>query len=149
MSQTTGHITLRNVSVEISPDGVTWTSIAGTTNSLDLSGGERDTGEVYTAEGDLPLVGAGKMKLTKVKLKIVYSETISEGWRKFWDAFKNSTDMYLRYAPKGYFSGNVLFTSGKGFVTEPSYPQGDVGDGKPLLVETSFTGPGFTDSIIS
>jgi hypothetical protein len=148
MTQTTGATNLKNVVVEISKDNTEWTNISGTFNSIDISGGERDTGEVYTAEGDMPIVGAGKMKMTKCKLKVVYTESQTEAWRTFFDAYTDGTDVYLRYAPKGNDSGNLRFTSGKGFVTAPVYPTGDVAEAKPVLCELEFVCPGFTPTAI-
>lgn len=144
MAQTTGATNLKNVYIEISNDALTWTNISGSFNAIDISGGERDTGEVYTGESDLPIVGAGKMKLTKVKVKVVYTEGAADPWKKFFDAYTNSQDVYLRYAPKGNSSGNFRFTSGKGFVTSPVYPSGDVAEAKPVLCELEFNCPGFT-----
>ena len=148
MSQTTGATTLRNVKAEISADNVTWVNISGQFNALDISGGEIETGEVYTADGLLPIVGTGKAKMTEVKLKVVYTESGSEAWSKFFDAYNNQSAMYFRYSPRGGNAGNLLFTSGTGYVTSPVYPQGEVSDGKPVLCELKFTCPGFTKSTI-
>lgn len=149
MAQTTGATNLKNVVVEVSTDNTEWVDISGTFNSIDISGGERDTGEVYTAEGDMPIVGSGKMKLTKCKVKVVYTEGEAEAWRMFFDAYTEGTDIYLRYAPKGDKTGNLRFTSGKGFVTSPVYPSGDVAEAKPVLCELEFACPGFTPAPIS
>lgn len=148
MPQTTEHITLRNVLAEVSTDGVAWIDISGTFNSLTNSGGETQTGEAYTAEGELPLVGIGKKSLTETTLKVIYTENAGDAWRKFFDAYKNGTDLYFRYTPKGGASGDLRFTSGKGFVTSPAYPQGEVSDGKPLMTELKIKHPGFTDAAI-
>lgn len=148
MTQTTGQITLRNIYPEISPDATNWTHIGGTFNALDISGGEVETGEAYTADGSLPLVGVGKAKLTKCKLKVIYTEGAADAWRKFFDAYKNLSDMYFRYSPKGNVSGALRFTSGQGFVTSPVYPQGSVEEAKPVMCELEFTCPGFTDAVI-
>lgn len=148
MAQTTDHITFRNVKAEVSTDNVSWTDISGTFNSLAISGGETTTGEAYTADGELPLVGIGKKALTEVTLKVVYTENNGDSWRKFFDAYKNGTDIYFRYSPKGGSPGQLRFTSGKGFVTTPAYPQGDVGDGTPLMTELKLKCPGFTDAVI-
>jgi hypothetical protein len=144
MAQTTGHTTLRNMQIEISTDNNTWTDISGESNSIDLSGGEISTGEEYTAEGELPLVGIGKKSLTEAKVKVVYVEGNSSAWQTFFDAYSDGTEIYLRYAPKGNAEGNNRFTSGKGFVTSPVYPKGSVAEAKPVMCELSFKCPGFT-----
>lgn len=149
MAQTTDHITLRNVKAEISTDGTTWTDISGTFNSLTNSGGEVITGEAYTADGELPLVGIGKKGLTETTLKVVYTETAGDAWRKFFDAYKNGSDIYFRYSPKGGSTGDLRFTSGKGFVTTPAYPGGEVSEGTPQMVELKLKHPGFTDAAVS
>lgn len=149
MAQTTGATNLRNAKVEISLDKEIWIDISGTFNSIDITGGERSTGEVYTAEGDMPIVGVGKMAMTKCKVKVVYTEGASDAWRTFFDAFTEGSDIYLRYAPKGAGIGNLRFTSDKGFVTMPTYPTGDVAEAKPVLCELEFACPGFTPEQIT
>jgi hypothetical protein len=149
MAQTTDYTTMRNVKVEISTDNTNWTNISGEFNSIENSGGEIGTGEVYTAEGDYPLVGIGKIALMESKLKVVYVETSGSAWNAFWDAYKNGTPIYVRYSPKGGNSGNKLFTSGKGFVTSPIMPAGEVSNGAPVTCELTFKHPGFTSSIIA
>ena len=116
---------------------------------LGIGGGETQTGEAYTASGELPLVGIGKKALTEVTLKVVYTENAGDGWRKLFEAYKNGTDIYFRYSPRGGSTGQLRFTSGKGFVTSPDYPQGEVADGTPLMTELKLKCPGFTDAVIT
>jgi hypothetical protein len=148
MPQTTDFITMRAAKVEVSSDNTNWTNISGEFNEISHSGGEIGTGEVYTAEGDYPLVGIGKIALTESKLKVVYVETPGSAWNTFFDTYKNGTPLYVRYSPKGGNAGNKLFTSGKGFVTSPVYPAGEVSDGKPVTCELTFKHPGFTPTTI-
>lgn len=149
MTQTTAAITMRAVKVEVSTDNTNWTNISGEFNSIENSGGEIGTGEVYTADGDYPIVGIGKIAMMETKLKVVYVETSGSAWNAFWDAYKNGTDIYVRYSPKGGNSGNLLFTSGKGYVTSPVLPAAEVSDGNPVTCELTFKHPGFTKSQIS
>jgi len=148
MTQTTGHITLRNMKVEVSTDNSTWTNISGESNSIAISGGEIGSGEAYTAEGNLPLVGIGKVGLTEAKVKVIYVETSGSAWNTFFDAYVNGSDVYMRYSPKGGSTGNLMFTSGKGFVVSPVYPQGEVSDGNPTMCELTFKCPGFTKTTV-
>ncbi len=135
--------------VEVSSDNSNWTDVSGESNSIDISGGEIGTGEAYTADGDLPLVGIGKIALTEAKLKVIYVETSGSAWNTFFDAYVNGTDLYLRYSPKGGAVGDLRFTSGKGFVTSPVYPKGEVADGTPTMCELTFKCPGFTKLAVS
>jgi hypothetical protein len=148
MTQTTGGITLRATKVEISTDNSNWTNISGEFNSIENSGGEVGTGEVYTADGDYPIVGIGKIAMMESKIKVVYVETAGSAWNAFWSAYKNGTNIYVRYSPQGGNSGNLLFTSGKGYVTTPVLPAGEVSDGTPVMVELTFKHPGFTPTTI-
>ncbi|MFZ6029950.1 MAG: hypothetical protein ACOYYS_19730 [Chloroflexota bacterium] len=150
MAQTTGATTLRNLDIEISIDqGSIWTDISGHANSIEPGGGERETGEFFTADGDTPIIGAGKRAASELKVKIVYTEGAAEPAKILRDAYKNSTPTRIRYAPKGMASGNYLYTSTDGIVKEPVLPGGEVQSGDPVPIEFTLVVSDVNDSVVA
>jgi hypothetical protein len=136
MAQTTGAISFKAVKVEICATGTsTWTDISGTSNKVSVSGPDRASGEAYTAAGDNPILTAGKLGPVEVTVDSVYSEVTGEAFKVLWDLHVavGGSDIWARWTPKGTTTGDYRFTSGKGIITKCPPPQGDVGDGKPVM----------------
>lgn len=148
MAQTTGSITGKDMTIQVSTDGVTYTDISGSTNNVEPGGGTRKTGSQHTFEGDTPLVGAGKKEATTVKMKIIYTEDAGEAAALIKDYHDNNTPCYLRYRPKGDTAGNWQFTGGPGYFTTPVFPKLDSDNATPVLVDTSWFGPELAQSAI-
>ena len=55
MAQTTGSVAQSNFKIEVSTNGSAWTDISGQSNTVETDGGEHQTGEQYTADGDVPV----------------------------------------------------------------------------------------------
>ena len=135
MAQTTGGLSGRNCYIASSPDGAVWTDISGFTNRISPGGGDRQTDEVFTMDGDTPIIKAGKRKSISLKVAAVYTEGGSDPFEIVRAAYEGATDFYLRWAPKGNTAGNFLFTSSAGIVTSAPYPEVvDIEGGKALLV---------------
>lgn len=132
MAQTTGAKSMRNVKLEYIT-GTTWNDISGVANAINVSGGDRITGEVYTADGDRPIVLYGKLQPIDVEAKIVYSEVSGEAWSEMEPLYVNGTNVRLRWAPGGNATGNYRFVTDTVNVVV-GYPSGDVSDGAPMLV---------------
>lgn len=136
MTQTIGAKSMRNVRVHYSSTSAgVWNDISGTMNGIDVSGGDRITGEVHTADGDTPIVLFGKMNPLEVTGKIVYSEITAEAFIDLEALYIAGTNIKLQWAPGGWATGNLLFRTSTTNITQFSYPSGDVGDGNPILVE--------------
>lgn len=149
MAQATGQITFRDCQIDISINGTTWTDISGYANSIGVGGGERSIGEFFTADGDTPLLGAGKRSALEITSKIVYTEGASDPFETIRQAYENTTPFYIRFSPKGGDVGEFMFTSGSGIVKNAPYPQGEVQEGEPTSIEFTVVVPSLTKSVVS
>lgn len=149
MAQTTDAITFEDCTVEISTNGSSWTNISGWANSVSLSGGERQTGETYTFDGEFAIVRRGKAQPFDVQINVVYTEPGGDPFDTIESAFSNGTDLYCRWAPKGYVSTNNLFTTGVGIVTANPFPTGESGNGEPVVFQLNLKCGTITKSVIA
>jgi hypothetical protein len=136
MTQTIGAKSMRNVDVHYtSTSPAIWNEISGVLNAVEVSGGDRITGEAYTADGDTAIVLFGKREPIDVTGRIVYSEITTEPWVVLEALYKAGTDIRLSWAPGGWATDNLLFRTGTVNITSCGYPGGDVESGDPILVE--------------
>jgi len=148
MTQLSAAISLRDCKVEISTNGTTWTDISGAASSVEVGGGDRQTGEVYTFDGDTALITFGKREPLEVTVKTVYSEGTSEPFEIARGAYEGGTAFYVRWSPRGGATGQARYTTSEGRVTAFGYPVGEVG-GDPLLIEFTVRVADVTRSLIS
>lgn len=134
MAQTTTAKSMRNVKLEWAT-GATWNDISGVANAVEVSGGDRITGEAYTADGDRPIVLFGKLEPIDVECKIVYSENSTEAWAVLEPLYVAGTNLKLRWAPGGNATGNFRYVTDTTNITAYGYPGGEVSDGAPILVD--------------
>lgn len=147
MAQTTGAISARNVKIEGSANGSSWTDISGFANSISPDGGDRDTGEEYTFDGDVAILTYGKRKSLKLKIKVVYTEGASDPFETVRAAYEGNTAYYIRYSPSGQSTGTFLLTSAAGRVVTPPYPKVEAKAGDTVTLEFTFTCPSITKSL--
>lgn len=133
MAQTTSARSMRNVKLEYMT-GATWNDISGVANSVEVSGGDRSAGEVYTADGDTPLIGYGKREPIDVEANIVYSDNSTEAWAMLEPLYVAGTNLRLRWAVNGLATGSFRFVADTCNITQFGYPGGQVEDGAPILV---------------
>lgn len=124
--------------VAISTDGTTFTDISGYAASVAVSGGERATGEEYSFDGDTPVMGVGKRGPYELTIRILYTEDSAQYYYTLLGAYRNATDYYVRYAPKGNSAGNWAWTTTVGTFTSCPPPAGEAGSGDPIAVEATF-----------
>ena len=149
MAQTTGAKSARNAVVEFSTNGTVWTDCSGFANSIKWDGGERETGNTNTFDGDVPAHTRGKRGESTAVLNAIYTEGAAEVSRVAHAAWKNGTDFYLRWAPFGVTTGNIRYTTTAGTVKNPVVPtevQADSGDA--LMVEISLECADIPDAAI-
>lgn len=149
MAQTTGGKSARNVYVEYSINGTVWTDCSGWANSIKWDGGDRETGNVNTFDGDTVIHTRGKRTESNVTLSAIYTEGGSEVSRAAHAAYRNGTDFYLRWAPFGNTTGNIRYTSTAGTVKTPVSPtevKADSGDA--LAVEIALECADIVDAAI-
>lgn len=149
MAQTTGGKSARNAVVEYSTNGSSWTDCSGFANSVKWDGGERETGNVQTFDGDTPIHTRGKRGESTIVLSAIYTEGGSELARVAHTAYVNGTDFYLRFAPFGSTVGNIRYTSSAGTVKSPVVPTEIKADsGEALAVEISLECASIADAAI-
>lgn len=136
MAQTVGAKSMRNVDVRYSSTSSwVWNDISGQLNSLEVAGGDRITGEAYTASGDRPIVLFGKLEPIDVSGNVVYSEITAEAFIDLEALWVNGTDLKIRWAPGGLATGNLIYTTATCQLTSFGYPGGEVSDGDPIMLE--------------
>jgi hypothetical protein len=137
MAQTTGAKSMRNAYVAWNTQGfeTTWIDISGVANSIEVSGGDRITGEVYTSQGDTPIVLFGKLEPRDVTGRIVYSEVTTEAFTQLLALYSAGTNLRMRWIPGGQATNNFRYTTDTTNLTSFSYPGGAVEDGDPIMIE--------------
>lgn len=148
MAQTTGAISFKDVKIELSTDGVSWTDASGHANNIKLGGGDINTGEYFTASGNTAILKAGKQKPLKVTIEVAYTETASEPWDMANTAYSNVSPLYARWSPKGGNSTNKRYTTASGYCTSPPYPVGDVEKGDIVKTSIVIETPSITVSAV-
>ena len=141
MTQTTGGIGMALSSFEVSTDFSNWTDMSGFASKLARSGGERKSGEYYTAGTDIPGLTTGPRSPIEVIVDIVYTEGGAGAWKTARTAFLTAAAiLYFRYSPKGGQSTEYMFTSedDNTIITECPEPVGDFGSGDPVFVQLKF-----------
>lgn len=138
MAQTITAKSMRNVKLEVTyGTWATWTDISGVANAVNVSGGDRITGEAFTADGDRPIVLFGKLNPIDVECKIVYSESSVEAWSVMEPFYAAGTNLKLRWSPAGGTTGDYRFETDTTNITQFGYPGGEVSDGAPILIDMS------------
>ena len=134
MAQTTSAMPMTAGYLGISTDGSSWTDISGHFMQVSWSGGSRNSGAAYTADGDTAIIKAGKRTPLTVTASVVYTETASEPFDTAMDQYETAGggDLYLRWSPGGGDSGDLGYTTTAGIVKEAAYPQGAVETGEPI-----------------
>lgn len=136
MTQTIGAKSMRNVDVHFSTTSSwLWTEISNTWNMLEVSGGDRITGEAYTADGETSILLYGKLEPYELTGRFVYSEISTEAFTLLEAVYAAGSDLRLSWAPGGWATDNLLFRTNTCNITTFNYPGGDVSDGAPILIE--------------
>jgi hypothetical protein len=120
--------------VGVSANGSSWTDVSGSSNTVEVAGGERATGAAYTLSGDVPIIKAGKRGPITVTVRGVYSETATELFASALAAYEATALYYVRWSPGGGDAGDFGYTC-NGYVKSPPYPGGDGASGDPVLCE--------------
>jgi len=149
MAQTTGGISFKSNKIEISTNGTTWADISGFANSVSVDGGDRQTGEAYTYDGDTAIIAIGKREPVEVTVRVVYTEGTGDPFETVRAAYEGGTNLYVRWSPKGGTAGNFQFATGAGYVTAFGYPVGEAGSGDPVLVEFTVMAASITKSAVA
>lgn len=127
--QTTDASNFTDANIYVSINGAAFVDICGEASTINVSGGDRDVAEFFTACGDTPVVLVGKRKKIQVKLKVAYTEGNADTYAIAKQAYENKKMIFqLRWIPRGNAHGNLRFTTDPvySFLTSQPYPSGDV-----------------------
>lgn len=151
MAQTTGQMSMSNAKIEIKIAAGSWTDIGGEATKIEVEGGERQSGEAYTATGDTPVLTKGKLEKYTITGSVVYTEGVSTPWKLLRDAHLAGSLVQVRWAPKGGASGDYQFsTDTAGNVLKNcNLPSGEFGSGDPVLCEFVLETAKITDAAIT
>jgi len=138
MAQTTTAMAFKDAYISWSTAGGSTTFIgndaSGETNSLTLSGFERNHGTAFTADGDTPVIKAGKRNEGTISINALYESGVAGFVSKAQTAYEAGSAMYIRWAPAGATAANIGYTSSVGIVKNFTYPTGEVGGGEPIAI---------------
>lgn len=142
MAQTTAAISFVGAKIEISTNFSDWTDISGFTKAVTVAGGDRNYGEYFTADGDTPIVKAGKRTGIDVTINYAYTETSTHPFQVALDEYETAGggQIHVRFSPAGGATNDLLYTADQNntVLVFPGYPQGDVEPGDVVANEMRF-----------
>jgi hypothetical protein len=147
MAQTSTATTTAASVVEVKIAAGSYTSIAGSTNSIDSVTIERVSGGKGTLDGGEQVILAGRQIATTVTVNCLYTETTAEAVKVALASIKAGNLCQVLWKPVGS-SGKSFNTSAGGYITKVSLPVSDAEAGEPLMfsfdvlcggIETSFS----------
>lgn len=137
-------ISFSGARVQFSLDGgTTFTDLSDHGTRIEISGGSRQIGEVYTFSQDYPYLTTGKREPWQIRVYFYYDEQVASVFPALENAYKNATRVILRWAPLGFTSGNRRYTS-EGYLSLIGYPEGQAGSGEPVITSIIFRGENIT-----
>ena len=135
MAQTTGAYSNACSTLEISTDGVAWTDISGSTQSVTGTDQSKMSGEAYTFDGKGPIVKGGKFEPLELQFSIVYTEVLTEAYEVARAVFEQEgceVEVYVRWSPSGGVVGTNRLTA-YGPITSFTYPAIDASTAEPIM----------------
>uniref|UniRef100_A0A6M3J4A5 Tail protein n=1 Tax=viral metagenome TaxID=1070528 RepID=A0A6M3J4A5_9ZZZZ len=137
MAQTTGAMSGVNVAVYYSNDGTNFTDISGSVSSVTPSGFNRQSGEVYSFDGDHAIIGKGKREPLEVEVNTVYSELAGEAFVVAWTEFDadDGDSFWFRWVNT---SGGSTYTTDTGVLLSLLPPSGEAAPGDPLVASATL-----------
>lgn len=138
MAQTQSGMSFVEAYVFCSPDGTTWTDMAGHGASIAVGGGKRSTGEQNTFDGVTPIVKGGDRASTDITCRFVYTETASEPYDVAQTAHESASGLlYVQYRVKnaGVWFKSFSAANFDSIITDLVKPQGDAGSGDVVMSE--------------
>jgi hypothetical protein len=148
IAQATGAMSASNMYVGVSTDNAAWTDISGHANSVEVGGGERETGQVYTFTGDTPIIKAAKRGALTITVKGVYTESASQMYTAVKTAYEAGSAFYVRWSPGGGDAGDLGFTTSIGVIKTAPYPAGEADSGEAILTEFEVECASVTGAVI-
>lgn len=135
------------------------TDMSGELVSFTPPDNERAVGSEHTVDGDMALVGAGKIAAGAGTLRMIYAPGSAGVWNDLNNAYTNGTPIYLWWFPAGSGTGRVRLASGAAsaggsannggcFVQKRPYPVTDANAAGVFTYEVPVFCPGFTGAIL-
>lgn len=150
MPQTVDALSFRDTKIEIA--GATagpWTDLSGSTNSLEISGGDWQIGTLFTFLGMTAILTSGKRDPLDIACNMAYTEIAGEAFETARPFYENGTPCYLRWSPKGGASGQARYQSGTySRVKSFKWPGGTAEGGNPILAMLTVATADVTRSVI-
>ena len=149
--QTNDASNFTDASISVSINGNAFVDICGEASSINVSGGDRDVSEFFTACGDTPIVLVGKRKKLSVKLKVAYTEGNADTFAIVKQAYENKKMIFqLRWIPRGTATGNLRYTTDGtySFVTSHPYPSGEVASAEATQFEVNVETSAITQDLV-
>ena len=139
MAQTTSGISFVDAKVEYSTDGVAFTDVSGFANTVEVSGNERASGEVYTADGDNAILTFGKLAPADIAYNCVFTEGTTDPFERFrgYHQTADGAQVVLRFSPAGGTGTGKFSFTGTGKITEAPWLGGDASSADPLMFSTT------------
>jgi len=151
VAQSTGGMSAKNGVVEYCITQATplaaWVNISGSANSVTVSGGNRTTGDAYTADGDTAVITSGKREAMEITFRGLYTESAAtpQFFEDLAARYEAGTGVALRWSPTAYdTSGQKRFSTSDtaltaggslGVITAWNYPSLDFASGDPIMCE--------------
>lgn len=147
MAQTTDAMSMRDGKLEYSLNGSSYDEISGEANSVAVSGGERQTGEAYTFEGDVAIITKGKRQPQDVSVNLIYTETAGNPYEDLRTAYEAGNNIWVRWSPAGGNSGDKTYTA-TGPITSCPPPVGESGSPDAVLITFVVRTPEVVDGVV-
>ena len=142
MTQTTDAMSWEDAYVEVAvTTNSTFYDISGSTNTVDATGGDVATATAYTHGTFEPLVGYGPAALVEVNVNALYTEVSGEAFDRIRTAYKNRSDVWLRWTPKGNVGSVKRYVTTTGRITKFKDPSGEAGTANFVVMPFTVTAP--------
>lgn len=150
MAQVTGSISGRVSKVEYSTNYSTYTDVSSGANSIDISGGDRMSGEAFTFDGDTAIVTVGKLNPLEITVKQVYVASSTGQFAVLAGLLTNATPCNIRWNHSSVATtGDWRFTAATGYILNCNPPNAAADSGDPLLFEWMFKTPSIVGAVIA
>jgi hypothetical protein len=136
MPQTVDALSFRDNKIEIGADPIAgpWVDVSGSTNSLEVSGGDWQIGTLFTFLGMTAILTSGKRDPLDIACNMAYTETAGEAFETARPFYENGTPCYIRWSPKGGLSTQARYQTGTySRVKSFKWPGGVAEGGAPVL----------------
>lgn len=150
MAQTTGALSGRAIKVEYSTNSSDFTDMSGHSASIEVSGGDRMSGEAYTFDGDTAIVAIGKREPLEIEGNAVYTISSADPFRVLEALYVAGTPLKVRWIfTSSATTADWRFTSATGYLTNVAYPGGEAEPGDPIMFGWTLKTPSISSAVVA